>query len=97
VANLDVMLTLLVLSAACVGKICGAGFGAWLSGMSLRKALAVGFGMNARGAMEMILASVALEYNLIDQRIFVALIIMALVTSMLSGPIMQRLIMKGNV
>jgi Kef-type K+ transport system membrane component KefB len=47
--------------------------------------------MNARGAMEMILASIALEYGLIDERVFVALIVMALVTSMLSGPVLQRL------
>jgi Kef-type K+ transport system membrane component KefB len=51
--------------------------------------------MNARGAMEMILASVALEYKLIDQRIFVALIVMALVTSMLSAPALQRLMNKS--
>jgi Kef-type K+ transport system membrane component KefB len=94
VAHFDVLFVLVVLCMACVGKIGGAGLGAWLSGMTLREALAVGFGMNARGAMEMILASVALEYRLIDQRIFVALITMALVTSILSGPMLQRLMQK---
>lgn len=93
-ANFDLLLVLLLLFVACVGKICGAGLGAWLGGMSLREALSVGFGMNARGAMEMILASVALEHGLIDQRIFVALIIMALVTSLLSAPALQRLMNK---
>ena len=44
--------------------------------------------------VEMILTSVALEYQVIDQRIFVALITMALTTSMLSGPVMQRLVQK---
>jgi Kef-type K+ transport system membrane component KefB len=44
--------------------------------------------------MEMILASIALEYNLIDQRIFVALIMMALITSMISGPVLQKLVTK---
>jgi len=93
-ANFDLLLVLLLLFIACVGKICGAGLGAWLGGMTFREALSVGFGMNARGAMEMILASVALEYGLIDQRIFVALVIMALVTSMLSAPALQRLMNK---
>ena len=79
-------------AVARLGKILGAGLGARLGGMPGRQALAVGFGMNARGAMEMILASIALDYGLIDQRIFVALIVMALVTSLLSGPIMQRLL-----
>jgi len=46
--------------------------------------------LNARGAMEMILATVARDAGLIDDSIFVALIIMALVTSILSGPIMSR-------
>jgi Kef-type K+ transport system membrane component KefB len=93
-ANFDWLLVLIVLLVACTGKIVGAGLGAWLGGMPFREALAVGFGMNARGAMEIILASVALEYNLIDQRVFVALVIMALVTSMLSGPVMQRLLSR---
>ena len=92
VANFHPPLVLIVLLIACVGKILGAGLGARLGGMPLRDAVAVGFGMNARGAMEMILASVALEYGLIDKRIFVALVVMALVTSMLSGPVMQRLL-----
>lgn len=92
VAHFDVTLVLLVLLIACLGKILGAGLGARLGGMPGRQALAVGFGMNARGAMEMILASIALDYGLIDQRIFVALIVMALVTSLLSGPMMQRLL-----
>ena len=92
IANFDLPLVLVVLLIACLGKIVGAGLGARLGGMPPRQALAVGFGMNARGAMEMILASVALEYGLIDQRVFVALVVMALVTSMLSGPMMQRLL-----
>lgn len=95
-ANFDLTLVLLILLVANVGKICGTGFGAWISGMSLREALAVGFGMNARGAMEIILASVALEYALIDQEIFVALTAMALFTSMISGPMMQRLVNNRN-
>lgn len=96
ITHFDLPLVLLVLFVACVGKIGGAGLGAWMGGLSPREALAVGFGMNARGAMEMILASVALEYKLIDHRIFVALVVMALVTSMLSGPVMRRLLRLGD-
>ncbi len=90
----DLPLVLVVFVIACAGKIGGASLGAWLGGMPRREALAVGFGMNARGAMEMVLAAVALEYQVIDQRIFVALITMALTTSMLSGPMMQRLLQR---
>ena len=90
--HFDLVLVLFVMVIACVGKIGGASLGAWLSGTPRREALAIGFGLNARGAMEIILASLALEYQLIDQRVFVALVIMALATSMLSGPAIQRLL-----
>lgn len=89
--DFDLPLVLLVLLVACIGKIGGASLGAWMGGMASREALAVGFGLNARGAMEIILASVALEAGLIDQRVFVALVVMALVTSAMAGPMMNRL------
>ena len=41
-----------ILLLAFAGKVAGAGIGARLGGMSSRKSLAVGFGLNARGAME---------------------------------------------
>jgi Kef-type K+ transport system membrane component KefB len=89
--DFDLPLVLLVLIVACLGKIGGASLGARLGGMAPREALAVGFGLNARGAMEIILASVALESGLIDQRVFVALVVMAVVTSAMAGPVMSRL------
>lgn len=92
VKNFDFSLVVVILIVAFIGKIVGAGLGARLTGRSLRESLAIGFGMNARGAIEMILASIALENRLIDTRLFVALIIMALVTSLASGPAMQKLI-----
>jgi hypothetical protein len=45
--------------------------------------------MNARGAMEIILGIIALENGLINEKVFVSLVIMALVTSMTSGPLMK--------
>jgi Kef-type K+ transport system membrane component KefB len=89
VANFDLMLVLAVLLIAFAGKIFGSGLGTYLGGYNKRESLAIGFGMNARGAMEIILGLIALENNLIDQAFFVALVIMALVTSMTSGPLMK--------
>jgi Kef-type K+ transport system membrane component KefB len=90
--HFNLALIVVVLVVACLGKIAGASIGARLGGMPARQALAVGFGMNARGAIEIILAGIALEHGLIDQQLFVALVVMALVTSILSGPVMQRLL-----
>jgi len=91
-AHFDVRIVGVVLIVACLGKIVGVAAGARLGGMNVRDSFAVAFAMNARGAIEIILASVALEHGLIDERIFVALVIMALLTSMLSGPAVQFLL-----
>lgn len=90
-ANFDLLLVGVILLAACLGKLGGAVLGGRLSGMGTREAFVVGFALNARGAIEIILASIALDFGLIDQRIFVALVIMALATSMISGPAIRLL------
>jgi Kef-type K+ transport system membrane component KefB len=91
-SQFDGVLVLVVVLIACLGKILGASLGARLGGMRWREALSVGVGLNARGAIEIILASVALEHQLIDQRIFVALVVMALATSIISGSLLKYLV-----
>ena len=89
VEHFDPLLVGLVLVLAFAGKVLGAGAGARLGGMPTRRALAVGFGLNARGAMEIILGSLAFEAGLINHQVFVALIVMALVTSITSAPFIR--------
>ena len=91
--HFDLPLVLTVLVIACVCKLAGGVMGARWGGMLLREAWAIGFAMNSRGAMEIILGMIALEAGIIRERLFVALIIMAIVTSILSGPSM-RLILR---
>lgn len=92
VANFNLPLVLIVFVIACVGKVLGCGLAARWSGLPSREAWAVGFGMNARGAMEMAMALVALQYDIISEQLFVALVVMALGTSAMSGPLMKRLV-----
>jgi Kef-type K+ transport system membrane component KefB len=92
VQNFDWQLVTLVVFLACICKVFGASLGAYLGGLTKRESLAVGFGLNARGAMEIILGTLALAAGLIDEKMFVALVVMALLTSMISGPLMKRFI-----
>jgi Kef-type K+ transport system membrane component KefB len=92
IENFDPLIVSIVLILAFVGKVLGATIGARIGGMSKNHSLAVGFGMNARGAMEIILGTLALNAGLISKPIFVALVIMALVTSLTSGPLMKKFI-----
>jgi Kef-type K+ transport system membrane component KefB len=94
IANFDWRLTATVIAVACVGKLAGAGWGARLGGMDRRSAWAVGLAMNARGAMEMILGMLALRAGLIREQMFVALVVMALVTSLISAPSIHFLISR---
>ena len=91
-ANLDIVLCLVVFAIASVAKVLGCSVGARLSGMDWRESLAIGFGLNARGAMEIILALLARDAGLIEDRVFVALVTMAIGTSLLAGPMMKRLL-----
>lgn len=88
-AHFDLGLVIAVLVIASLGKILGCWFAAKLAGFDRREAWAVGFGMNARGAMEIVLGLLALEAGVITERLFVALVVMAILTSMTSGVLIQ--------
>ncbi len=94
ITNFDWLLTLIIIVIAFAGKIIGSGLGTRLGGFTWRESFAAACGMNARGAMEIILGIVALENGLINERVFVSLVVMALVTSMSSGPLMKWLLRK---
>jgi Kef-type K+ transport system membrane component KefB len=91
-AHFDITIVISVILVACAGKILGSGLGAYFGGMNIKDSLCVGFGMNSRGAVEIILASVALDLNLITVKIFVALVIMAIFTSLISGPVIKLIL-----
>ena len=94
IANFDLILTLIIIFIAFAGKLIGCGIGARIGGFSWRESIAAACGMNTRGAMEIILGLVALESGLINEKVFVSLVIMALVTSITSGPMMKFLLRK---
>jgi Kef-type K+ transport system membrane component KefB len=93
-----VALTLLALAS----KIVGSGFPAYWSGFSKRESVLVGVGMSGRGAVELIIAGVALEAGLflqpeppglIVESMFSAIVIMAIVTTV-ATPVALRLLWK---
>lgn len=92
VTQFDLLLVITVLVIATLGKVLGCGLAGRFSGLARREAWALGFGMNARGAMEIILGLLALKYGLIGERLFVALVVMALFTSLICGPLLQQLL-----
>jgi mannitol/fructose-specific phosphotransferase system IIA component (Ntr-type) len=88
----DLRLCVLVFVIATGAKVIGCTLGSRAGGIAWRPAAAIGFGLNARGAMEIILALLALDAGLIREQVFVALVVMALATSLISGPAMALLV-----
>jgi Kef-type K+ transport system membrane component KefB len=86
ISHFSLSIFIIVFLVACFGKIVGCGLAARFSGMNSKDAWGVGFAMNARGAMEIILGILALQYGLIGEQLYVALILMALLTSVIAGP-----------
>jgi len=95
IAHFDLLSVAVVCVIATLGKVLGCVAGGLLGGrLQKREAWAIGFALNARGAMEIILGLLALQYGVIDDPMFVALVIMALLTSMTSGSLMQRVLKR---
>ena len=95
--EIPVFVALLVL-AAFFGKLLGAGLPAWATGFAPREAAGIGAAMSARGAVELIVAGIALQAGLFQHpdppppvvaHLFSAVVIMALVTT-LATPIVLR-------
>ena len=76
-------------AVACAGKLLGGTLGARLGGMNRWDALSVGIGMNARGAMELLIAAIGLRLALITPPVFTALVVVAIGTSLMAGPLLQ--------
>lgn len=92
VTNFQFSLTLWIVAVAFISKLASVYLAARLGGLDRRTSLAVGFGMNARGAIGIILASLGLEHGVIDKPTFVALVLMCLITSLVAGPAMKWLL-----
>ena len=96
IENFDITLVLIFIILSFVGKVTGSTLGARLSKFNKYDSLTIGFGLNSHGAIEIVLGTLALQAGIIQEKVFVALVIMALVTSISSAPIMSYFIKKGK-
>lgn len=76
---------------AIVTKLIGGGFGAKITGFSTRSSIAVGAGMISRGEVALIIASTGLQAGLLLERYFTSVIIMVVVTTLVTPPILKFL------
>lgn len=87
---------LIVLGAAVAGKVLGGAAGARIAGCSWRTAFAVGSLMNARALMELIVMKVGLDAGVIGHELFTMLMVMAILTTFMTGPLLTLFVGKNG-
>ncbi|MRH93590.1 cation:proton antiporter [Nocardia sp. SYP-A9097] len=80
-----------VLAVAIVGKFAGAYAGARLSGRVRREGLALGAGLNARGVVQIVVATVGLRIGILSSAAYTIIVLVAVTTSIIAGPLLRRL------
>ena len=87
----DWLLCATLIAVACLGKFGGSFCIARLTGMGTRDAAALGVLMNTRGLMELIVLNVGLDLGVISAKIFTMMVLMALVTTVMTTPLLDLL------
>jgi Kef-type K+ transport system membrane component KefB len=82
------LICLLITAVATVGKLGGSAAAARFTGMKWRESLQLGALMNTRGLMELIALNIGYDLGILSPRIFTMLVIMAVLTTMLTGPLL---------
>lgn len=80
----------LIISVACAGKFGGSLVAAKACGMGWRESAAIGTLMNTRGLMELVILKVGLDLGVITASVFAMMVIMALVTTAMTTPVLAR-------
>lgn len=78
-----------VLAVAVAGKLFGGYIGGRLGGFSRAESAAIGVGMNARGAMELVLALLGLSAGIISNQLYSIIVMMAVVTTLMTPPLLR--------
>ena len=90
------LMTLALIAVAIVGKLFGAMIAARLTGFNWRASTVIGTLMNTRGLTELIVLNLALEKGVLSEALFAMLVIMALLTTFMAGPMLKLLDPKNS-
>jgi len=82
-------ITVLLIVIAVLGKFGGAVSAALISRIPWRDSVAVGVLMNTRGLVELIVLNIGLDLQVLTPQLFTMLVLMALVTTFITGPLLN--------
>ncbi|HRG47938.1 MAG TPA: cation:proton antiporter [Leptospiraceae bacterium] len=79
----------LIIAVATIGKLVGSMLASRFTGMSWRDSFSIGVLMNTRGLMELIVLNIGYDLGIISPTIFVMMVLMALITTFITGPLLK--------
>jgi Kef-type K+ transport system membrane component KefB/nucleotide-binding universal stress UspA family protein len=83
------LITLLMIVAACTGKFGGSTLAGRICGLSWSEACTIGILMNTHGLMELVILNIGLQEGVITPVVFAMMVIMALVTTFMTTPVLH--------
>lgn len=89
----DWLICAAIIAVATIGKFGGTFIAARFTGHSWRNSTGLGILMNTRGLVELIVLNIGLDLGIISPRLFTMMVIMALVTTVMTGPALR--LIKG--
>lgn len=87
----------LIIIVAIIGKLVGSMLASRFTGMSWRDSFSIGVLMNTRGLMELIVLNIGYDLGIISPTIFVMMVLMALITTFITGPLLKFSIQTEEV
>jgi len=85
------LLCICIIMVAIAGKLGGTTLAARSTGMSWHDSLSIGTLMNTRGLMELIALNIGYDLGILSAKVFAMMVLMALVTTIMAGPILSLL------
>jgi Kef-type K+ transport system membrane component KefB len=90
------LLCLLVIVIAVLSKVVGTGLAVRVSGGTARESLAMGVLMNCRGLTELVVLNLGLQLGVLTTRLFAMFVVMTLVTTAMTGPLLRLVLRTGR-
>lgn len=87
----------MIIVVACLGKFGGTLMAARWSGLTWRDSSALGILMNTRGLVELIVLNIGFDLGIISPRLFTMLVVMALVTTFMTSPLLSYVLGKNQL
>jgi Kef-type K+ transport system membrane component KefB len=90
------LFTAIAVVVAVASKVIGGALGARWGRLPRWEALAVGFGLNARGAMELVIAAIGLSLGIVTEAVYAMIVLIAVLTTVMAAPLLKACVVRAG-